>query len=616
MTCIICLDEFSVPFSFISDDCLCKDNHVFCIGCIYEYIRFTFQISMYDGTCKCPLDRKSYKLKSQFARGILNAIEMNEKAMQLLNQEEEIVCSVCEGIKLNPEKKYKRKEYLDHWKSVHFNNDDHLLLLINKPIVPVDNNFILLAPELITPEAIEHQQWIEDQILIDIENRNLTELRIIRLQNKEKRFDVLNMWRKLWIDAKKLKDTISDVTNEWENQYDIIECEIRENQQKTDALFEIYNDDSRFRHIRKHENETIDQYIYRKQSITDQYRVCHGKIMEYIIFLKHRRTILKKGSTPEDIQNRSIILATWKQLWQDAKLLKETIKNESMESTEWDVSCNKLEIAIKENKEKSKDLFEPFRAENKINFMHRRANETLDEYTARKNAITDKQFICDGDLLDYVMFLKRKKEKEVILITWNKIWESIHILGNTIESDEWDDKYTEVVNIIKMNREKTDNLSNGSTNKQKYVYSEKILKSLKEKRIIFKQKVILEKWKTLWEDAKILKDIINIKYEHWMNLCDQLEDFVKENQKKTDELFTNQDRTRFINKRSDETLNEYDSRKESIDKGHMISGGNLLEYIHFLKEKKIKSQEISTDKARSKRQRRKQNKIINNLFTI
>lgn len=30
-----------------------------------------------------------------------------------------------------------------------------------------------------------------------------------------------------------------------------------------------------------------------------------------------------------------------------------------------------------------------------------------------------------------------------------------------------------------------------------------------------------------------------------MNLCDQLEDSVKENQKKTDELFTNQDRVRY-----------------------------------------------------------------------
>lgn len=662
MTCTICFDEYSAPFSFISDDCLCKDNHVFCIGCIYEYIRFTFQISAYDGKCKCPLDRKVYNLKSQFARGIFDAIELNQKAMDLLNQEEEISCAICEGIKLNPEKKYKRKEYLDHWRNTHFNNDDHLLLLVNKPAMPADNNFILLAPELVTPEAIEHQRWIEAQIRIDIENRNLTELRLIRLQNKEKRFDVLNAWRKLWADAKILKDTIPDTTNEWENKCEIIEREIRENQEKTNALFEIYRNEGRFRHIKKQQNETVDQYIQRKQSITDQYRVCHGKIIEYIVFLKHRRNIFKKGSTPQDNEKRLVVLATWKQLWQDARSLRSSLcermatppsttinykhgdvvtrpvgDEEAEGDRSWDISCNKLENAVKENMEKAKDLFEPFVVENRENFMHRRKNETLDEYVARKKTISEKQFVCDGNLLDYIAFLKEKrkiskKEKEVISISWNKIWESIATLKTTIELDDWDSKYIELENTIKINQEKIDNLSNQYEIRKNLKYNEKILInliSLKKARTEFKKKKeekerkdVLETWKKLWAEAKILKDIITVKYgavrperseiaegDTWMNLCNQLEDSVKENQKKTDELFTNQDRVRYTPKQSDETNEEYDSRRMSIEEGRMISGGNLLEYIAFLKQERLKSQFIWTEKARAKRYRRKQNKI-------
>lgn len=289
MTCIICLETITTPFSFLDADPLCKNNHVFCIGCIYEYVRYTFQLSEYKGKCKCPLDRKEYELKSVYSRDILDIIEINETVLQSLDPEELVTCSICEEITPDAKFQCNRKCYFDHWKAVHFGNDDHLLILRNKPNIPIDNNYGLLDPELVTQEAIDRQRWIEAQLENDRRARTMLEMRIARLRDKEQRSLVLDIWKKLWADARILCDTISESGNHWEELYSRLETQVAQNQEKTNAMFDIYNYEGRTRALTRYANETEEQFTARKQG-WDHNRINYGgDIWEYIQYLKKVR---------------------------------------------------------------------------------------------------------------------------------------------------------------------------------------------------------------------------------------------------------------------------------------------------------------------------------------
>lgn len=270
MLCVICLENISIPFSFVTTDNLCKDNHVFCIGCIYEYIRFAFQLSTYTGTCKCPLDRKEFNLKSAFSSDAFDVIELNENVMKSLDPEEVISCSICENIK-EIETKYKRKEYLDHWKSVHFGNDNHLSLLTSS----TQDNYALIPPEFVTEEAIEQQYRIE-QLMISI----------LRIRDREQRSLILIKWKELWSRARTLRDAMFD--SSWDEMHEKLEKEIYENQEKANQLFDIYQNEGRPRVISKYYGETEEHFNFRKRSWNGvDYNA--GNLIEYIKYLKDKK---------------------------------------------------------------------------------------------------------------------------------------------------------------------------------------------------------------------------------------------------------------------------------------------------------------------------------------
>jgi hypothetical protein len=234
-------------------------------------------------------------LNSEFATEILNVIELNKKIMETLDQEEEITCSVCENININTDCKYKRKDYYDHWKTEHFGNDKHLLLLINKPEIPQDANFSLLPPELTTEEALELQRQIEEEIQQERERRVLLEMRITRIRDKEKRIEILNSWKELWNEARKLRDyilprKINKISNfEWEELHKNLDRNIDLLQTSTSEMFNIYQNENRIREIKPILGERDEVYNLRKEKINDGNEFYKGDLKEYVAHLKMLR---------------------------------------------------------------------------------------------------------------------------------------------------------------------------------------------------------------------------------------------------------------------------------------------------------------------------------------
>jgi hypothetical protein len=285
--CVICYDDLTVPYSFTDTDSLCKDLHVFCINCIYEYLRVTFQLTSYTGTCACPLDRNVYKLPSENAQSILDIININKKYMALLDPNGEFECPVCEEMETESGK-FKRKDYFEHWKNTHFNNDQHLSLLKNKSEIPENVNMEFLPAELLTPDALEQQRWIEQQIRNDNQNRNLLEMRIARIQLRQRRQNILQQWKNLWNRTKELKKHISRNPNStnWNNNYDLIISDISQNQETTNELFDVYQRNNR----------------PRKRSDKNQFN--DGNILEYTSFLKQRREQFLKANDNNQFTHR------------------------------------------------------------------------------------------------------------------------------------------------------------------------------------------------------------------------------------------------------------------------------------------------------------------------
>jgi len=270
LSCAICLDIPTIPMSFIGADQHCK-QHYYCVGCLYEYLRIRFQLQSFNGYVYCPLDRISYNLSSQSPNELMNIIEINTDIMQLLNQEEELTCLICSS--LNLPSKYVRKDYLEHWKTAHFGKDEHLLSIQNHT---TNDNLELLPPELLTQEAIENQQWIQDQIRLDISDND----RIRNNMNKLQRQEVLNKWKELWISAKELKESIytKDVTI-WRQEFQLLKENVIEQNIKKDNLFTIYNYPDRRRTIKENKKKYND-----------------GNLLDYLNHIENKFVCVKEMS--------------------------------------------------------------------------------------------------------------------------------------------------------------------------------------------------------------------------------------------------------------------------------------------------------------------------------
>lgn len=181
--CSICLQEITIPMSFkgSSDGC---ETHVFCVECLYEYVRHRHQISTFNGIAKCPLDRKTYRLSSQDPNAILECIEINQIVNGQLDQDENIECKICVALRLE-NTMHKRSLFLAHWRHEHFGKDTHLVSFIGAS-EPVSQSIV--SENSMLPDEMQTEEFRRQQLIIQTRIEEETRSRrafIERVQNVE-----------------------------------------------------------------------------------------------------------------------------------------------------------------------------------------------------------------------------------------------------------------------------------------------------------------------------------------------------------------------------------------------------------------------------------------------
>jgi hypothetical protein len=176
---------------------------------------------------ECPLDRTKYKLENNSPESIMNIIALNEIAFKSLDPNEIVKCKICGELNL-PCDGIQRKNYKDHWFDIHYKNDTHLISLLQKSdhIQEQDYNYILLPPELTTPEEIERQRWIERCIR---EETNAIRAIHSYIHSSDKRIFFAKL-KKIWTNCKNMRSmtNINLSLNEWKTKYDVIKNEADE----------------------------------------------------------------------------------------------------------------------------------------------------------------------------------------------------------------------------------------------------------------------------------------------------------------------------------------------------------------------------------------------------
>jgi hypothetical protein len=266
LLCQICMERLTIPVSFKNSPKQCSQNHFFCVECIYEYLRYRYQISSFDGKCLCPSDRNEYFLENEEPISLLNIFEINTDIMKKLDEKEELVCNLCHNTQ-----KIMRKDYYEHWKHNHFGKDEDLLIIKENRISKKDDYFDLLPPEFLTEEELENQRMILEQFSQDKISREIRRIRLLNPQDKEQRIVVLNRWKELWEKSKQLKVKIKDKKFDWDSLYQLIIKDTEDNQKKTNELFLIY---------------TIPE---RQRNRNFMYSIKEGNLSEYLEYLNKKR---------------------------------------------------------------------------------------------------------------------------------------------------------------------------------------------------------------------------------------------------------------------------------------------------------------------------------------
>jgi hypothetical protein len=265
LSCQICMEKLTVPMSFKNSTKQCSQNHFFCVGCIYEYVRYRYQLSSFNGKCLCPSDRNEFFLENEEPISLLNIIEINIVIMKKLDENEELECNLCHNAK------FTRKDYYDHWKNNHFGKDEDLLIVKENRICQKDDYFDLLPPEFLTVEELENQRQILEQFSQNRINQEIRRIRLLNPQDKEQRIIVLKMWKELWSKSKYLKNKIKDIKFDWDSLYQSIKKDAEDNQKRTNELFLIYTLSERPRD--KKNMNTIQE----------------GNFLEYLKYLNKKR---------------------------------------------------------------------------------------------------------------------------------------------------------------------------------------------------------------------------------------------------------------------------------------------------------------------------------------
>jgi hypothetical protein len=256
LVCHICMEIPTVPMSFKKTSPQCQQNHIFCIGCIYEYVRYSFQLHSFTGKCSCPMDRIESNLKDISPDSILEIIEINLGMMEKLDQEEKIECIMCN----NNDALFARKDYWDHWMKNHFGNDMDLTVIKNTNDNHDDNyDNSLIPPEFLTDDELENQRRILEEIHMNNISREIRQIRSINPQDKEERANILKTWKNLWNESKILKKNIKNKNFAWDIQSQELEEKIEKNQNITNELFLIYAYEERPR--KKNNQGDLKDYI-------------------------------------------------------------------------------------------------------------------------------------------------------------------------------------------------------------------------------------------------------------------------------------------------------------------------------------------------------------------
>ncbi|ATZ80666.1 hypothetical protein BMW23_0620 [Bodo saltans virus] len=225
LICPICLETPIVPYNFkTNSNNFCSSNHIFCLECLYEYLRCNFQISCFVSKCFCPLDRTIYQLENISPESIFDIIIPNDIVYEQLDKEEIITCKICTTLNLH-HNELKRKNYYEHWINVHYKNDNHLVSLAQPEIN--DDNYILLPPELTTVEEIERQRWIERCMQ---DERYAIQYSRIMLE----KFNFFKKFKEIWLKCKNMRTNICLPLNIWKIEFDKLKNEIIEHMQDLD----------------------------------------------------------------------------------------------------------------------------------------------------------------------------------------------------------------------------------------------------------------------------------------------------------------------------------------------------------------------------------------------
>jgi len=243
--CMLCgTIPISIPCHFATKNC---SSHVLCLSCIYEMSRICQQNR---NQIRCPFCKIQCYYHDINPIQLLSLFCIAEDKMKMLDQDELVLCQNCDALH-NPITMYKRSMLYDHWKTIHFGNDTHLLTtlcnqpeydIVGDPLAPTDEVYDI--PEEPVPSPLYQRILLRHRIISE--------------------------WSHLWNDAKQLKK-MNILSPNWMAMYESLESRIERNQELSDTdgyLRALYRDRPR-RHARLNYND--------------------GNLSEYLNHIKERR---------------------------------------------------------------------------------------------------------------------------------------------------------------------------------------------------------------------------------------------------------------------------------------------------------------------------------------